>query len=151
MQLISTRKLRLHSGCKSRVWIPPIFRGSTILILSLIDKEAGQALERCASIQTDKLSEPDDAANTLTEAFKVYKKTDPLDAARCLDAAINHYTNKGNFRRAATNKQHLAELYETEVGDDKKAIESYELAAGWFESDNAEAYVEFTITLHGNR
>jgi len=103
------------------------------------NKEAGQAFEKCAAIQKDKLNEPDDAANTLTEAFKVYKKTDPLDAARCLDFAVNHYTSKGNFRRAATQKQNLAELYETEVGDQKKAIESYELAANWFESDNAEA------------
>jgi alpha-soluble NSF attachment protein len=87
------------------------------------------------------LSEPDDAANTLTEAFKVYRKTDPVDAVRCLDVAINHYTSKGNFRRAATHKQNSAEVYETEIGDQKKAIESYELAAGWFESDNAEAYV----------
>jgi alpha-soluble NSF attachment protein len=70
----------------------------------------------------------------------VYKKDSPLDAARCLDVAINHYTSKGNFRRAATHKQNLAELYEVEVGDQKKAIESYELAASWFEADNAEAY-----------
>lgn len=69
----------------------------------------------------------------------MYKKDSPLDAARCLDISINHYTVKGNFRRAATHKQNLAELYEVEVGDQKKAIESYELAASWFEADNAEA------------
>lgn len=109
------------------------------------DKEAGQAFERAAEIQTGKLNEPDDAANTLTEAFKVYRKTDPLDAARCLDVAINHYTAKGNFRRAATHKQNLAECYEVEIGDQKKAIESYELAASWFESDNAEAYVHSKV------
>ncbi|KUJ13274.1 TPR-like protein [Mollisia scopiformis] len=103
------------------------------------NKEAGQAFEKAAQIQTQKLNEPDDAANTLTEAFKVYKKTDPIDAARCLDVAINHYTSKGNFRRAATHKQNLAEIYEIELGDQKKAIESYELAASWFENDNAEA------------
>jgi len=103
------------------------------------NKEAGQAFEKAANIQTQKLNEPDDAANTLTEAFKVYKKTDPLDAARCLDVAINHYTSKGNFRRAATHKQNLAEIYEIELGDQKKAIESYELAASWFENDNAGA------------
>lgn len=56
-----------------------------------------------------------------------------------MDVAINHYTSKGNFRRAATHKQNLAEVYEMEIGDMKKAIESYELAASWFEADNAEA------------
>lgn len=102
-------------------------------------KEAGQAFEQAAAIQTGKLNEPDDAANTMTEAFKVYRKTDPLDAARCLDFAIDQYTKKGNFRRAATHKQNLAEMFEVELGDQKRAIESYELAASWFESDNAEA------------
>lgn len=107
--------------------------------MSKQNKEAGQAFEKAANIQTNKLSEPDDAANTLTEAFKVYKKSDPLDAARCLNVAINHYTSKGNFRRAATHKQNLGEVYEMEIGDTKKALESYELAASWFEADNAEA------------
>ncbi|KAL8763061.1 MAG: hypothetical protein Q9194_007427 [Teloschistes cf. exilis] len=102
-------------------------------------KEAGQAFERAASIQTSKLSEPDDAANTLTEAYKSYRKTDPEDAARVLSQAINHYTSKGNFRRAATNQQNLAEIYEIELGDNKRAVEAFDVAAGWYETDNAEA------------
>ncbi|KAI9848983.1 MAG: vesicular-fusion protein S17 [Sclerophora amabilis] len=102
-------------------------------------KEAGLAFERAAAIQTKNLNEPDDAANTLTEAFKSYRKTDPEDAARVLDQAISHYTLKGNFRRAATHKQNLAEVFEVELGDQKRAIESYETAAAWFEGDNAEA------------
>jgi len=104
-------------------------------------KEAGQAFEHAATIQQSKLNEPDDAANTLTEAFKSYRQEDPEDAARCLDQAINHYTLKGNFRRAATNKQQLAELYEVTLGDNKRAIDAYDTAAGWYENDNAEAYV----------
>lgn len=102
-------------------------------------KEAGQAFERAASIQTSKLSEPDDAANSLTEAYKSYRKSDPEDAARVLSQAIAHYTSKGNFRRAATNQQNLAEIYEIELADNKRAVEAYEVAAGWFEGDNAEA------------
>lgn len=102
-------------------------------------KEAGLAFERAAAIQQNNLNEPDDAANTMTEAFKTYRKTDPEDAARCLDVAINHYTMKGNFRRAATWKQNIAELFEVELGDQKRAMEAYETAAGWYEQDNAEA------------
>jgi alpha-soluble NSF attachment protein len=45
------------------------------------------------------------------------------------------------LRRAATQQQYLAELYEVELGDMKKALEAYEKAAEWFEGDNAEAYV----------
>ncbi|KAK3698914.1 vesicular-fusion protein S17 [Vermiconidia calcicola] len=102
-------------------------------------KEAGQAFERAAAIQTNNLKEPDDAVNTLTEAYKSYRKDEPEDAARVLEQAIGHYTMKGNFRRAATHKQNLAELYEVELGDLKRAMEAYEMAAGWFENDNAEA------------
>ncbi|RMY18432.1 hypothetical protein D0866_13175 [Hortaea werneckii] len=102
-------------------------------------KEAGQCFEKAASLQTNQLKEPDDAANTLTEAFKSYRKDEPEDAARCLEQAIQHYTLKGNFRRAATHKQNLAELYEVEMGDVKRAAEAYETAAGWYENDNAEA------------
>lgn len=104
-------------------------------------REAGQAFEKAAAIQSNSLKEPDDAANTLTEAYKSYRKDDPEDAARVLEQAINHYTMKGNFRRAATHKQNLAELYENDLGDLKRAMEAYETAAGWFENDNAEAYV----------
>lgn len=107
---------------------------------SQIDKEAGQAFEKAASIQTQSLNEPDDAANNLQEAFKVYRKTDPEDAARVLSSAIQHYVLRGNLRRAATQQQYLAELYEVELGDMKKALEAYEKAADWFEGDNAEAY-----------
>ncbi|KAK3675053.1 vesicular-fusion protein S17 [Recurvomyces mirabilis] len=100
---------------------------------------AGQTFEKVAELQRSKLNEPDDAANSMVEAFKSYKKDEPESAARCLDQAINHYTMKGNFRRAATQKQQLAELFEVEVGDQKRACEAYETAAGWFEADNAEA------------
>ncbi|OSS50227.1 hypothetical protein B5807_04956 [Epicoccum nigrum] len=102
-------------------------------------KEAGEAFEKAAAVQRQNLNEPDDEANSLTEAFKAYRKDDPEAAARCLDKAIAHYCSKGNFRRAATHKQNLAELYEIELGDNARAGAAYEEAAGWYESDNAEA------------
>lgn len=70
-------------------------------------------------------------SNVNTEA---YRKDDPEAAARCLDKAIAHYCSKGNFRRAATHKQNLAELYEVELGDNGRAGAAYEEAAGWYES-----------------
>ncbi|KAL1297532.1 hypothetical protein AAFC00_006104 [Neodothiora populina] len=102
-------------------------------------KSAGLAFEQAAQLQTQKLNEPDDAANTLTEAFKAYRTEEPEEAARVLELAISHYTLKGNFRRAATQKQNVAELYEVTLGDNKRALEAYETAASWYESDNAEA------------
>lgn len=113
-------------------------------------KEAGQCFEKAAGIQSQKLNEPDDAANTLTEAFKSYRKDEPDAAARCLEQAIAHYTMKGNFRRAAGHKQNLAELYELELGDQKKAMEAYETAAGWYEADNAEALANKLYLKHAD-
>lgn len=69
--------------------------------------------------------------NGVSEA---YRKDDPEAAARCLDKAIAHYCSKGNFRRAATHKQNLGELYEVELGDNMRAAAAYEEAAGWYES-----------------
>jgi len=82
-----------------------------------------------------------DMANTLTEAYKMYRLSSPPDSARVLQQAINYYTSTGNFRRAATHQQNLAELYELsfEPPDLKNALSAYETAASWFESDNAEA------------
>lgn len=81
----------------------------------------------------------------MLEAFKVYRKADPADAARCLTQSINRYTSNGNFRRAATHMENLASCYE-EMGDKAKAMESYETAGTWFETDNAEAYVPSTLS-----
>ncbi|KAL2112484.1 hypothetical protein VUR80DRAFT_7481 [Thermomyces stellatus] len=102
-------------------------------------REAGQAFEKAAAIQTKNLNEPDDAANTMVDAFKAYRTIDPEAASRCLDVAVQRYCVKGNFRRAATHKESLGDLYETELGDNKKAMECYEAAAGWYEGDNALA------------
>lgn len=101
--------------------------------------EAGKAFEEAAKIQTDKLNEPDDAANTLVDAFKAYRKDDPKAAIRCLNISIDRYCTKGNFRRAAGHKESIGEIYEQETDDVKSALEAYETAAGWYEGDNASA------------
>lgn len=106
--------------------------------MNKLGREAGQAFEKASEIQL-KINEPDDAANTHVEAYKAYKRDDPSAAARVLEKAISHYTLKGNFRRAATHQQNLAELFELELGDIKRAIDAYELAGDWFQGDNAEA------------
>lgn len=48
-----------------------------------------------ANIQDAKLEEPNDAANTLIEAFKVNRKDAPKDAIRCLDVMIQRYALQG--------------------------------------------------------
>lgn len=53
--------------------------------------------------------------------------------------AVDRYCAKGNFRRAASHKESLGELYEQEMDDPTSALECYEAAAGWYEGDNANA------------
>jgi alpha-soluble NSF attachment protein len=105
----------------------------------LTDRDAGQAFEKAARIQGQNLGEPDDAANTMVDAFKVYRRESPEDAVRCLNSAIDRLTSKGNFRRAASHKESLGELFETELHDRKRALEAYETAAEWYDGDNAPA------------
>ncbi|KUI55251.1 hypothetical protein VP1G_02649 [Cytospora mali] len=103
------------------------------------NREAGQTFEKAAQIQINNLKEPDDAANTYVDAFKVYRPESPEDAARCLEFSINQYCAKGNFRRAASHKESLGDVFENQLTDMKRALEAYEAAAGWYESDGASA------------
>ncbi|KAF1999096.1 TPR-like protein [Amniculicola lignicola CBS 123094] len=112
-------------------------------------REAGDAFLQAAAIQRDQLKELDDEAQTLQEAFKAYRKEDPLKAANCLDKTIQHYCSKGNFRRAATFKEQLGDMFEEEASNmpDKlealpftlKAAAAYKDAASWYDADNATA------------
>ncbi|KAL2149572.1 hypothetical protein VTH82DRAFT_8223 [Thermothelomyces myriococcoides] len=103
-----------------------------------MNKEAGQCFEAAAKIHQDKLNEPDDAANQMVDAFKVYRKDYPEDAIRCIKAAIARYQAKGNFRRAASHLENAAELLE-ETGNRKAAIPFYSDAARFYEDDGAKA------------
>jgi alpha-soluble NSF attachment protein len=102
------------------------------------DVEAGKAFEQASQIQIKHLNEPDDAANTLVDAFKVLRKDDPQSAAKDLTFAIDRYCSRGNFRRAAGHKEALGEMLE-ENGDSKGALDCFEAAAGWYEGDGANA------------
>ncbi|EWC47599.1 hypothetical protein DRE_03219 [Drechslerella stenobrocha 248] len=99
--------------------------------------ESGAAFEKAATLSKS-INEHNDAAGYLAEAFKAYKRTNPQRAAACMDQAIQHYAIT-NIRRAATNKQTLAELYEVDIGDKARAVQEYEKAGEWYENDNAEA------------
>ncbi|VEU20149.1 DEKNAAC101016 [Brettanomyces naardenensis] len=105
--------------------------------------EAGHTFEKAAECQ--KLANsPDEAANTLVEAYKAYKAEVPIEAAQCLEKAIEMFVKRGQFRRSATFKADLGELYENELHDAKKAIESYEDASEWYKGDSANALANKT-------
>jgi alpha-soluble NSF attachment protein len=103
------------------------------------DREAGQAFRTAAAIYKDKLNEPSDVANAMSEAFKVLRKEDPAAAIECIQVTIDCYTSSGHFRRAASHVEAAAEMLEVEMGDRKKAMEYYNRAAQWYEDDGAKA------------
>lgn len=100
--------------------------------------DAGAAFEKAAAMQL-KTEEADDAANTYIEASKCYKKEDPARCIQMLEIAVDRFTKRGNFRRGATYRQQVAEIYEQELRDAPKAMEAYESAAEWLAADNAES------------
>lgn len=100
--------------------------------------KAGSAFEKAAEAQI-KAENRDEAANSLVDAYKAYKLEDPISAARTLEKAIEFFTGRGQFRRAANFKMDLAQLYREQLSDFPKAIQSYTDAGDWFESDSAQA------------
>ncbi|ODV63282.1 alpha-soluble NSF attachment protein SEC17 [Ascoidea rubescens DSM 1968] len=101
---------------------------------------AGRTFEKASSCQFQADSN-DEAANTLIEAFKSYRKDSPSDSARVLNQAITIFIQKGQFRRAANFKMDLASIYETDLSDTKifDAIKAYQEAGDWYSNDQAEA------------
>jgi alpha-soluble NSF attachment protein len=101
-------------------------------------RSAGQTFEKAAAVQS-RSEARDDAANTLVEAYKSYRQTDPQDAVRVLEEAIHLFTQRGQFRRAANYQMDLGSVYETELKDLPKAIAAYDNAGDWYYQDQAEA------------
>lgn len=106
--------------------------------LSKLGSKAGLAFEKSAQASVQS-GNKDEAANTLVDAFKSYKQEDPASAVRCLEQAIGFFTARGQFRRAANFKMDLGQVYEEQLMDFPKAVESYQDAGDWFESDSAQA------------
>lgn len=102
------------------------------------NNEAGGAFEMAAEAQL-KGESPDEAANTLVEAFKCYKLEDASNAAKVLEKAVSMFAQRGQFRRSANFKTDLGEIYENELQDINKSIKSYEDAADWYKGDSANA------------
>lgn len=99
---------------------------------------AGEQFIKASDIQS-KLSNHNDSANHLVEAYKCFKGVAPLEAIEALKKAIHIFlTQNGQFRRAANFTNDLAELYES-VGDSENAMGSYEQAGDYFTTDHAEA------------
>lgn len=100
--------------------------------------ESGNAFLKQAECES-KTESPEDAANTLVEAYKVFKLESPEKAAETLERAIAMFVQRGQFRRGANFKSELGELYENQLHNVGLAIKSYEEASDWYLGDSATA------------
>ncbi|KAF2405147.1 vesicular-fusion protein sec17 [Trichodelitschia bisporula] len=99
--------------------------------------KAGQTYEREAAVRTE-IKQHIDAANALNEAFKCYRQTAPVEAARVLEASVAAFREGKNARRAAAQFETLAKLYE-ELGETERARTAYQQAGTFYRDENQEA------------
>ncbi|XP_040580813.1 alpha-soluble NSF attachment protein isoform X1 [Lepeophtheirus salmonis] len=100
--------------------------------------EAGNTFVTLAGHHT-KMGNKHDAATNFVDAANCYKKTDPQEAANCLNKAVVIYTDMGRFSIAAKHLQNIAEIYENDVADLERAMQHYEQAADCFRIDESNS------------
>eukprot|EP00096_Caligus_rogercresseyi_P016672 TRINITY_DN946_c0_g1_i4.p1 TRINITY_DN946_c0_g1~~TRINITY_DN946_c0_g1_i4.p1 ORF type:complete len:290 (-),score=96.06 TRINITY_DN946_c0_g1_i4:129-998(-) len=100
--------------------------------------EAGNTFVTLAGHYT-KMGNKHEAATNFVDAANCYKKTDPQEAANCLNKAVVIYTDMGRFSIAAKHLQTIAEIYENDVADLDRAMQHYEQAADCFRIDESNS------------
>lgn len=99
-------------------------------------KEAGDAYYQAAGCLVS-IQENDEATTSFINASKCYKKSSPMEAVNSLKQAIQFLIEKGKLNQAANHQKTIAEIYETDLMDVEKALESYETAADWYSTENS--------------
>uniref|UniRef100_A0A3Q1J868 N-ethylmaleimide-sensitive factor attachment protein, beta b n=1 Tax=Anabas testudineus TaxID=64144 RepID=A0A3Q1J868_ANATE len=99
---------------------------------------AGNAFCKTARLQMQ-LQNKHDCATSFIDAGNAYKKSDPNEAIKCLNAAIDIYTDMGRFTIAAKHHISIAEIYESELVDIEKAIAHYEQAADYYKGEESNS------------
>lgn len=62
-------------------------------------------------------------------------------AIQALSQTITHLTTSGRFRQAADREKEIAQIYQHELNDIRKACESLERAGDWYAQEDATAFV----------
>ncbi|KAM3603369.1 uncharacterized protein V6R79_020878 [Siganus canaliculatus] len=99
---------------------------------------AGNAFCKAARLHMQ-LQNKHDCATSFIDAGNAYKKSDPNEAIKCLNAAIDIYTDMGRFTIAAKHHISIAEVYESELVDIEKAIAHYEQAADYYKGEESNS------------
>lgn len=99
--------------------------------------EAGQTYIKSVQCHM-KLGSKYEAANAYQNAANCFRKDNKEEAINCMTQAISIFTEIGRFPTAAKLEKELAELFEE---DEKyeEAIQHYQTAADYFESENQKS------------
>uniref|UniRef100_A0A7N6FD01 N-ethylmaleimide-sensitive factor attachment protein, beta b n=1 Tax=Anabas testudineus TaxID=64144 RepID=A0A7N6FD01_ANATE len=108
------------------------------LLFFCLSTAAGNAFCKTARLQMQ-LQNKHDCATSFIDAGNAYKKSDPNEAIKCLNAAIDIYTDMGRFTIAAKHHISIAEIYESELVDIEKAIAHYEQAADYYKGEESNS------------
>lgn len=100
--------------------------------------DAGKTFSRIADIHK-KNGNTHDAATNYVDASTCFKKSDPKEAAACLQRAIDIYTEAGRFTIAAKHHQTIAEIFEGEGADLDKAMHHYQQSADFFRGEESNS------------
>lgn len=99
---------------------------------------AGEAFCKAAELQLA-LGSKHEGATHYCEAGNCYRKGDANEAVRCLQKAIEIYTDMGRFTIAAKHHITVAEIFETELVDIEKAVANYEQAADYYKGEESNS------------
>ncbi|XP_003971571.1 N-ethylmaleimide-sensitive factor attachment protein, beta b [Takifugu rubripes] len=99
---------------------------------------AGNAFCKAARLHMQ-LQNKHDCATSFIDAGNAFKKSDPNEAIKCLNASIDIYTDMGRFTIAAKHHISIAEIYESEMVDIEKAIAHYEQAADYYKGEESNS------------
>lgn len=99
---------------------------------------AGEAFCKAAELQL-LLGSKHEGATHYCEAGNCFRKGDANEAVRCLQKAIEIYTDMGRFSIAAKHHITVAEIFETELVDVEKAVANYEHAADYYKGEESNS------------
>lgn len=99
---------------------------------------AGEAFCKAAELQLA-LGSKHEGATHYVDAGNCYRKGDANEAVRCMQKAIEIYTDMGRFTIAAKHHITVAEIFESELVDIEKAIANYEQAADYYKGEESNS------------
>uniref|UniRef100_A0A671U3J5 NSF attachment protein beta n=1 Tax=Sparus aurata TaxID=8175 RepID=A0A671U3J5_SPAAU len=128
--------LALSPHSAALVKVPRVKTGAFMCINQSVT--AGAAFCKAARLHMQ-LQNKHDCATSFIDAGNAYKKSDPNEAIKCLNAAVDIYTDMGRFTIAAKHHISIAEIYEAELVDIEKAIAHYEQAADYYKGEESNS------------